>query len=219
MNQTLRKPTSEDKPPRRTETKEVRRQQLINSTINSIAKHGIGGTTMSTVTDDAGLSLGIVNFHFESKQKLFEETLMHLAHEHHEHWLKEYRDAGLGAKDKLLAIVDAHFHPKICTRKKLAVWFAFYGEAGRRKTYRKLIEDIDAERFDISVELCTRLVEEGQYTGLPTRQIANILEAIYDGMWLDILTYPASYTRETAQAHLHGFLASTFPKHFDMPDY
>ena len=56
---------------------------------------------MSTVTDYAGLSIGIVNFHFESKQKLFEETLVHLAQEHHDHWLKAYKDAGLSAADKL----------------------------------------------------------------------------------------------------------------------
>ncbi|MCE8007719.1 TetR family transcriptional regulator C-terminal domain-containing protein [Aestuariivita sp.] len=219
MNQTLRTQKPTGKPTRRTASKEVRRQQLITSTINSIAKYGIGGTTMSTVTDDAGLSLGIVNFHFESKQKLFEETLLFLAREHHEHWQTGYKDAGLGAADKLRAIVGAHFHPKICTRKKLAVWFAFYGEAGRRKVYRKLIEDIDAERFEISVQLCEKIAEEGGYHGIPPRQIANMLESLYDGLWLDILTYPGSYSRETAQDHVLAFLASIFPEHFAMPDF
>ena len=77
------KPTQ--KSARRTESKEVRRQQLIDAAIHSIAQNGIAGTTMSTVTETAGLSLGIVNFHFESKQKLFEETLVFIAREYHEH--------------------------------------------------------------------------------------------------------------------------------------
>ena len=219
MNKAIRGNKNGAKTARRTEPKEVRRGQLIDATIQSIAKHGIGGTTMQTVTDIAGLSIGLVNFHFESKQKLFEETLVFLAREHHDQWFKAYKDAGLGAHHKLQAIVDSHFHPKICSRKKLAVWFAFYGEAGRRKTYRKLIEDIDEERFVNSIALCEEISERGNYSSMPPRQIANMLEALYDGLWLDILTYPDSYTREFARAHVQAFLAQVFPEHFDMPEF
>lgn len=220
MNKALREKDSVKKASRRTESKRVRRQQLIDATINSISKFGIGGTTMSTVTEDAGLSVGIVNFHFESKQRLFEETLLYLAQEHHDHWLKAYRDAGLSAKDKLKAIVDTHFHPSISSRKKLAVWYAFYGEVGRRKTYRKLIEDIDYERVAREVELCEKIATEGGYDRAPPpRQVVNILEALYDGVWLELLTYPETYTREKAQAHIGAFLAMTYPKHFEMPEF
>ena len=219
MNQTVRASKPAAKPKARTASKEVRRGQLIEATIESISKHGIGGTTMSTVTEIAGLSIGIVNFHFQSKQNLFEETLVFLARQHHDHWLNGYRDAGLSPKDKLQAIVDADFHPKICTRRNLAVWFAFYGEAGRRETYRKLIEDIDAERFEISVDLCTQITEDGGYSAIPPHQIANLLEALYDGLWLDILTYPGSYSRQTARAHIGAFLSNVFPRHFDMPEF
>ena len=219
MNQTLSKSQADSKTPRRTESKAVRRQQLIEATINSIAKYGIGGTTMSTVTEAAGLSIGIVNFHFQSKQKLFEETLIYLAREHHDHWLKAYNDAGLSASEKLMAIVDAHFHSKICSQKKLSVWYAFYGEAGRRKIYRELIEHIDVERFNISLALCDEINTEGGYTGLDPRQVSNLLEALYDGMWLELLTYPESYSRERARDHIAAFLAGIYPKHFHMPNF
>lgn len=218
MNKALRNNSTAKTSPRRTESKEVRRQQLIDATINSISKFGIGGTTMSTVTEDAGLSIGIVNFHFESKQKLFEETLLYLAREHHEHWLKAYDDAGLSAPEKLLAIVDTHFHPSISSRKKLAVWYAFYGEVSRRKTYRKLIENIDLERVAIQTRLCEEISREGGYKGLPPAKVVNLLEALYDGVWLELLTYPESYSREDARAHIWAFLAMTYPDHFDMPE-
>lgn len=217
MNKTLRKAKPTEKPARRTESKEVRRQQLIDATIKSIARHGIGGTTMSTVTELAGLSLGIVNFHFKSKQNLFEETLVFLAREHHDHWSKAYQDAGLTAADKLTAIVDAHFDRRICSPRKLAVWYAFYGEAGRRKVYRKLIEDIDYERYDVSQRLCEQIAEEGGYGGIPPKQVNNLLEALYDGVWLELLTYPESYSRDEARDQIIAFLAQVYPDHFDMP--
>lgn len=204
---------------RRTESKEVRRQQLIDATITSIARNGIGGTTMSTVTEIAGLSLGIVNFHFKSKQNLLEETLLTLAKEHHEQWQKAYKVAGLSASEKLLAIVDAHFTAKICSPKKLAVWFAFFGEAGRRKVYRKLIQDIDQERYTISLALCEEIAGDYDSSAMPPRQVANLLEALYDGVWLELLTYPENYDRSEGRDHIHAFLAGVFPNHFSAPEF
>jgi TetR/AcrR family transcriptional repressor of bet genes len=163
--------------------------------------------------------VGIVNFHFESKQNLFEETLVFLAREHHEHWKQAYMDAGLSAQEKLLAIVDAHFHPRICTRKKLAVWYAFFGEAGRRKVYRKLIDDIDDERFDLSVGLCEEIIRDGGYDVPPAQVIARMLEGLYDGLQLNILMYPGYFTRKLANNQIRAYLASVFPHHIEAPEF
>jgi TetR/AcrR family transcriptional repressor of bet genes len=219
MNKEIRQPKAPAKGTRRTESKKVRRGQLIDATIDSIATHGIGGTTMSTVTEIAGLSIGIVNFHFQSKQRLLEETLMHLAREHHDQWDKAFQDAGLSAEEKLQAIVDAHFHPRISSRKKLAVWFAFYGEVGRRKVYRDLIDAIDDERFDISTDLCAQIKAQGGYDCPPPRQVARTLEGLYDGLCLNILMYPGSFSRQQARDQVVAYLASVFPEHFAMPDF
>ncbi len=219
MVRTISDLKAEEKPVRRTESKEVRRQQLIESTINSIAEHGIAGTTMSTVTADAGLSTGIVNFHFKSKQNLLEETVVFLAREHHAHWLKAYDDAGLSAPEKLLAIVDSHFHPAICTRKKLAVWFAFFGEGKRRALYRSLIDEIDDQRFKISTDLLKEIAADGGYRGPPPFHIACALQGLYDGLWLNILMYPTEFKRKEAKAQIHAYLASVFPMHFEQPAF
>jgi hypothetical protein len=70
-------PTHHEKPPPeaaeadrkgRKASKEVRRQQLIEATIDSLAKRGYSETTMADVADGAGLSRGIVNFHFEARK-------------------------------------------------------------------------------------------------------------------------------------------------------
>lgn len=203
-----------DKATPRTASKEVRRRQLIDATINSIAEHGIGGTTMTTVTDLAGLSLGIVNFHFQSKQNLLEETLLFVAREHYDQWDKAYRDAGLDASAKLLAIVDAHFHPRIFTRKKLAVWYAFFGEVRRRAVYRSLVDDMDRERFEVSTRLCADILADGGYDGPPADHVARMLEALYDGLWLNTLMYPGKFTRDGSKRQIRVFLATIFPRHF-----
>ena len=200
----------------RTASKEVRREQLIEATIESIAKFGISGTTMTTVTGLAGLSVGIVNFHFENKENLFEETLRHLAEEHRAQWQKSLKRADLTPTSKLLAIVDAEFHPRICSRKKLTVWFAFYGEAGYRKSYRKIMSEIDLERWNASKKLCAEIIAEGGYPQM-AEDVAETLEGLFDGFCLSILIYPGKFTAEIAKDRVRGYLSSAFPGHFDAP--
>jgi len=201
----------------RTASKAVRRQQLIDATIESISKHGITGTTMTTVTGIAGMSIGIVNFHFKNKKTLFEDTLRFLAEEHRDQWRKSVSKADLTPDAKLLGIVDAHFHPRICNRKKLSVWFAFYGEASARAAYRDIMSEIDEERWLVSTRLCREIAEDGGYDGTDPEHVAETLEGLYDGFCLNILIYPKEFSREDAKTRIRDYLAKTFPKHFTAP--
>ena len=60
---------------RRKIAKQRRREQLIQATIECISKRGFAGTTLAHVSRQAGLSQGIVNLHFDSKENLLTETL------------------------------------------------------------------------------------------------------------------------------------------------
>src|SRR5215216_7504193 len=75
-------------------SKETRQLQLIEATIDSLAKRGYSETTMADVADGAGLSRGIVNFHFESKEKLLVATLQYMADEYSQHWRAALQKAG-----------------------------------------------------------------------------------------------------------------------------
>lgn len=198
----------------RTRSREERKRQLIDATITSISKHGIPGTTMTTVTSIAGLSLGLVNFHFESKQKLFEETLLFLALEHQGVWQNAIDGKTLSTEDSILAIVDAHFHPKVGSRKKLATWFAFYGDAGNRASYRHIVGDIDNARYDRLVDLLSDLKSGGEFDHVEPEDVATMLEAMFDGLSLTMLIYPADATGDDARRHIRTYLTAMFPGRF-----
>lgn len=201
----------------RTRSKEERKRQLIDATITTIAKNGIPGTTMTAVTRTAGLSLGLVNFHFESKQKLFEETLLFLALEHQEMWQSAIDGKTLSAEDSILAIVDAHFHPKVGSRKKLATWFAFYGDRDSRASYRLIAEDIDDARYDRLVAFLQEIKDSGDFGHVDPVDVATMLEAMFDGLCLTMLIYPDDATREDAKRNIRSYLAAMFPGRFRPP--
>jgi AcrR family transcriptional regulator len=198
----------------RTAPPEARRQQLIEATITSISKYGISGTTLARVTQEAGLSLGIVNFHFDSKEALLRATLKHLADEHRSLWIKTSSRPDTAPADKLKAIVDAQFHPRVCNRQKLAVWFAFFGETRRRQAYRHTSEVLDMERQSVTTDLCADIVTEGGYTDVVPEKVSQMLEGLFDGLWLNILMYPGRFNRQLARDHVVSYLSLCFPQHF-----
>jgi len=199
----------------RTATREARRQQLINATIDSISKRGFSGTTLATVTTGAKLSHGIVHFHFDSKEALYDQTLGYLAQEHYDCWHNAMVAAGPDPVDQLTAIVDADFDKLVCSPKKLAVWFAFWGQAKYRPNYLKIHHQYDEDRFAEIARLCHEIADNGGYKNLDPEQVARWIENLVDGLWLSRLLYARYTTREGLRNDCFAFLAQVFPKHFE----
>lgn len=200
-------------PRKRTAPKAERQQQLIQATIRSVAKNGLSDTTMSTVAGEAGLSQGIINLHFQSKERLLVETLRYLADEYTSSWQKALDAAGDSPADRLAARVASDFRPPVSDRNKLAVWFAFWGESKSRPTYRKICADSDrADRAEI-VRLCRDLAESSG-SKMDPEPVAASLSSMTSGLWLELLTRPRSLSREQARGICMTYLATVYPGQF-----
>lgn len=194
-------------------SKEVRRQQLIEATIDSLAKRGYSETTLADVADGAGLSRGIVNFHFESKEKLLVATLQFMAEEYASHWRAALAKAGDDPARQIWALCAADFNRAICNRRKLAAWCAFWGEAKSRPTYQALCGARDEAYQNAVVGICARLKAEGGYPFDPAAT-AVAINAMLEGLWLRLMMGAEDVTRESAFAAAIGMLALIFPRHF-----
>lgn len=210
MNSALINPVSK----RRTAPKETRQLQLIRATIRSIAKHGLSTTTMATVSSEAGLSQGIINLHFQSKERLLVETLRYVADEYKTTWERALNCGGGSSMEKLTALVGVDFEKSVCQRNKLAVWFAFWGETKSRPTYRKICNERDREYREVLTGLCSDIIRDGAYIEIKAESVAYGLSAMSEGLWLDLLISPATITPERAQGICMDYLKNVFPRHF-----
>ena len=209
MTQTPRKTRTR----RRTASKEVRQGQLIKATIRSIARHGLSETTIATVANEAGLSQGIINLHFKSKERLLEETLAHIVEEYRVAWYKAMDSSGETSAEKLAALAAVDFDKKICQRNKLAVWFAFWGESRSRLTYRKICAESSREYKRMLTRLCEDIIGQGSYK-IQARHVAIGLLAVNSGLWLDMLISPSEMPSERAREISLSYLHGVFPGHF-----
>src|SRR4030095_5604411 len=112
-------------------------------------------------------SRGIVNFHFESKEKLLVATLQYMADEYSQHWRNSLQKAGDDPAKQLLTLVAADFDRSICTKRKLAAGGDFGGKTKAAPTDQAQCDARDAAYQNVFIELCRTLKTEGGYAFEP----------------------------------------------------
>ena len=199
----------------RLEIKESRRVQLIEATIDTLARHGFAEFTLAQVAEAAGLSQGIVNFYFHSKEALLVETL-----KYHGGRVRAVLD-GRRAPGRPAPRRQARRHDRRGFRSG-------HGEPqegdglvrllGRGALAAGISQDLPepvGELFRRDAGLCREIVETGGYADIDPDTVARGLNAMIDGLWLDILTSPKAIDRKEAKRTCFGLLAAVFPREFE----
>jgi AcrR family transcriptional regulator len=205
--------TSNVIPLQRKVSRDQRRQQLIDATMRVLARHGYAQTTLSDVALQAGVSHGLVNFHFESKEKLLTATLLFLSNEYRNNWMAALEAAGDQPAHKLAAMLSADFNEAICKPERLACWCSFWGEVQSRPLYQQECSANDDRYIQQLENICAAIVAEGEYSVAPVR-VARVLRHSSEGLWNDMLSMTDPYTRDEALNTLYTCAAGFFPKHF-----
>lgn len=160
-----------------------RKLQLIEATMESIAKRGLTETTITHISKGAGLSRGIINFYFDSKELLMRGVLAYLLEEYTNIWQQTLAKAPANKDAQLEALIRAQFDRRICSSKRLNVLSAFWGHAASHEAYRQQFAASDAAAEQAF----------GKYTETAK---ARQLFALVRGLWLRYLLAPKQTNRE-----------------------
>lgn len=194
--------------------KEARKVQLMEATIDCIAARGFAELTLADVAKTAGLSVGIVNFYFRSKDVLLIETLRHLVADYIQQTNENIRHAGASAAAQIEAMIDSDFHRTIANRKRVTVWYAFWGETRWRPEFLKICQQLSDSFHEETRGAFARLIAEGGYTNVDADLVARGFDAMIDGLWLDMLINPKAVERDGAKLVVRTYLAGIFPNEF-----
>ncbi len=169
-----------------------RKLQLIQATMDSIAKRGLTETTITHISKGAGLSRGIINFYFDSKEMLMRGVLAHLLEEYHQLWTAALIKAEPGKKPQLEAAIRAQFDRRVCSSKRLNVLSSFWGHAASHAPYREQIEASDTA------------IEAAFAQGMDAAK-SRQLYALIRGLWLRYMLAPKQTDREALAAEALDF--------------
>lgn len=201
----------------RTENAAKRRRQLIEATIDSITRHGLSGSTLATIADAAGLSQGSAVFYFQTKERLFAETLRAHYDEYKAAWSTAYNRAEPNPVAHLTQFVLVDLSDEICSRRNITLWHAFWGEAQARPEFAEIANAGDQERLRHLCDLAERAAPEmtPDATWSP-EELAMALDAMTDGLWMQMHIDPARRPTPAARTMMAQFIASAFPQHREL---
>lgn len=205
------KPTASYPAITRQEQKLITRQKLLDTTIDIISVEGMTGLTLAKVAERAGLSRGICNFHFQTKEQLMLEAFQTLYREHEQAWRAIVEDDRQSPAERLNLLIRTLLTPPLADPRKLAVWLAFWGVAPHRQTYIDLCTEGDC-LYEQAIEELLRQLSPGQQeiNGLSLKTIAVWLTAMIDGIHLQYLIAPGRLTPDEAIRACQAFLGSYF---------
>jgi TetR/AcrR family transcriptional regulator, transcriptional repressor of bet genes len=186
-------------------------QKLIDATIESISQRGLSETTISHVSTLAGVSQGYAHFRFKSKENLLISSLKYLSDEYKDSWSSIFKEKNLLPLNRLIKIIENDFHPRIASRKKIAVWFSFYSEVKFIPAYQSICQDQDKIYFDQLKKVIQDIVDNTSNKNLDSSEISETYLSLVDGLWQKILFDRKNYSNEFCKNLTYQYFKSIFP--------
>jgi TetR/AcrR family transcriptional repressor of bet genes len=190
------------------------RASILEATIAVIARQSLSGTTVERVALAAKVAPGTVILHFKRKEALLVAVLEHISDEFETARRNAIASAGGDAVLALSALIDVTFDRKVSDPAKVAVWYAFWGEARARSTYLERVGRSDDDYQDELEELFATLIDSGGHRHLRARAVALGFAGTLEYLWQDILVDGRRFDRAEAKSIARAYLAGNFPKEF-----
>lgn len=182
--------------------KELREQQLIDATLESVAQYGLHNTTIVTISRLAGLSSGIISHYFGGKQGLVDATVKHLLSQLKVALLEHTHGKQLLPEQRLMAIIDANFSQTQRSVAATKTWLSFWAQSMHEPGLARL-QHINNKRLYSNLLHSYRRILNDAAAIIAAKQTA----AMIDGCWLRSALSPRPEEEfEQAQALCKKFI-------------
>jgi len=187
----------------RDEPEEVRRRQLIEVTIDSLAEVGYVGSTLAQIAQRADVSPGLVAHYFGDKDGLLEATFRTLARRIAER-VRERLKLVRTPRGRVQAVIDTNLAPEEFDQRTGTAWLAFWGQVLHVKGLKRVQTVYQRRMLSNLRHALKRLLPAEE-----ARSLAAMIAAMIDGVWLRAaLSRWEEADSESARAMLTAFVDS-----------
>lgn len=180
------------------ETPDVRRQALIEATACCLAEKGVAGTSVRAICARAGVSSGLLTHYFDGVDALILATYRDVGAKVSATLDAAVEAAGDDPRSRLRACLQANFTQPVLDPDLLATWIAFWSLV-------KSDPAIAAVHADV-YGATRRQMEQLLHAAAPAmsarqaRIAAISLQALVDGLWLELCLDRSAFSADEAQA-------------------
>lgn len=162
----------------RTSIEKIRRQDLVEAAYLTFLELGFSGMTMARIGERAGMSHGIVNYYFKSKDMLLSAVVRKANFLIMQDTARRLRLATT-PRERISAIIAANFAVEVFTRDIARAWVSYYAVIGQQPEFERLQNAVD-RRLRSNLLHALRLLNAANEAQEITRGVAVLI----DGLWL-----------------------------------
>jgi AcrR family transcriptional regulator len=178
-----------------------RRQELIQAGIVCLGKGGMSAFTIDQICKQAGVSRGLINHHFKSK----EELLVCIYADMTNHLVEEFPAADPG--QMLAWIIETSFDELAFDRSGLRAWLSIWGEVATNQVLNSLHQS-RYNKYKARIENALVGIARLQGLNLAADSVARQLIALIDGLWLEYCLHSEGFSLAAAKTDCYRFLQS-----------
>lgn len=171
-----------------------RRQALIAATLRCLAEQGAERTSIRSICREAGVSLGLVNHHYHSKEALVADVYEQVSNDLLATLGEAARTAEGDARARLSAFIEASFSSVILDSGLLRVWLSFWSMTHKSRLIAEVHDRTYGAYLATLEDLLQGLARDDAPLRLDTRLAAIGLSGMLDGLWLEWCLNPRTFS-------------------------
>jgi TetR/AcrR family transcriptional regulator, transcriptional repressor of bet genes len=181
-------------------TPAVRREALVEATLQCLRLHGHEGVSVRRISAAAGVSIGLINHHFPSKSGLVAEAYETLAVSLQDSIRRQAENRAVAPRERLSGFFRASFAPEILDPQIFNVWLVFWSMVAHSPEIRAVHDRTYGKYRAMLESLLGQLAQSGAAPRFRLRQAAIALSALLDGLWIELSLSPATFKPREAVA-------------------
>ena len=177
---------------------EVRRLRLIEATIECLKRYGHEGLSVRRISAEAGVSIGLINHHFPTKNALVAEAYRHFNAQLNQAVIDAMEHAPQSPRERLRALFRAIFSPPNLDRDVLTVWIVLWGLYHHSREIQKVHSEAYGGYVEMLRDALAALQKDGGKFRMNLRLAAIGAQALLDGLWLEWCLDPETFSPQEA---------------------
>lgn len=192
-------------------TQQVRRQRIIEAAIECLVREGWHGTTLALVAAEAGISRGLISYHFDGRDDLYEavlETVVETIFDEGSAVLRQQIDEVSTARDKLVVYIESNLRFIGRHRREMAALAQVMPNLRRKDGTARFNAESEEPAIAATALLFEYGLSTGEFRAVDARLTAYTLRRCVDGAAAKIVADPGfdidAYAAELTRLFLQG---------------
>lgn len=184
----------------RTNIERIRRRDLVEAAYLTFLEHGMQGMTMARIGERAGMSHGIVNYYFKSKDDLLSAVVRRAGFLVMEDTLRLLKQAP-SPRARISALIAGNFPERLFTREIARAWVSYHAAIGQKPEFERLQAVLDRRLASNLIHALKQLTGEQQ-----ARDLCVSIATLIDGLWLRHAKSHDRFDATMAIRHIEDFI-------------